>query len=81
MSSYLALKLRYIKTKHIYTKGSWKLSISSLSDVFSYLEEMKNYYGLSVSRTVNQLIMRVRMPTVAYKLALQEKPQGSTLVK
>ena len=44
-----------------------------------YLEEMKNYYSLSVSRTVNQLIMQVRKPTVAYKLALQEKPQGSTL--
>ena len=40
---------------------------------------MKNFYGLSVSRTVNQLIIRVGMPTVAYKLALQEKPQGSTL--
>ena len=35
-----------------------------------YLEEMKNYLSLSVSRTLNQLIagMRVRKPTVAYKL-------------
>ena len=29
---------------------------------------MKNYYSLSVSRTVSQLIMRVRKPKVEYKL-------------
>ena len=40
---------------------------------------MKNYYSLSVSRTVSQLIMRVHKPKVEYKLALQEKPQGSNL--
>ena len=40
---------------------------------------MKNYYSLSVSRTVSQLIMRVHKPKVEYKLALQEKPQGSIL--
>ena len=34
----------------------------------SYLEEMKNYLSLSVSRTISQLIMRVRKSTVAYKL-------------
>ena len=28
----------------------------------------KNYYSLSVSRTVNQLIMRVHEPKVEYKL-------------
>ena len=33
-----------------------------------YLEEMKNYYSLSVSRTVSQLIMRFRKPKVEYKL-------------
>ena len=33
-----------------------------------YLEEMKNYYSLSVSRTVSQLIMRVHKPKVEYKL-------------
>ena len=32
-----------------------------------------------VSRTVSQLIMRVRKPKVEYKLALQEKPEGSIL--
>ena len=29
---------------------------------------MKNYLSLSVSRTISQLIMRVRKSTVAYKL-------------
>ena len=41
---------------------------------FSYPEEMK---VLTFSRTVNQLIMRVHKPKVEYKVALQEKPQGS----
>ena len=36
-----------------------------------YLEEMKNYYSLSVSRAVSQVIMWVHKVTVAYKLALQ----------
>ena len=36
-----------------------------------YLEEMKNYWSLSVSRAVSQVIMRVHKLTVAYKLALQ----------
>ena len=40
---------------------------------------MKNYYSLSVSRTVSQLIMRVCKRKVEYKLTLQEKPQGSIL--
>ena len=35
-----------------------------------YLEEMKNYYSLSVSRAVIQVIMRVHKLTVAHKLAL-----------
>ena len=39
----------------------------------------KNYWSLNVSRTVSQLIMRVHKPKVEYKLALQEKPQGSIL--
>ena len=37
---------------------------------------MKNYYSLSVSRTVSELIMRVRKSKVEYKLALQERPKG-----
>ena len=58
-------------------KLSWKRPISILFDIFSfYLEEMK---VLSFSRAVNQLIMRVHKPKVEYKLALQEKPQGSNL--
>ena len=52
----------------------------TLTELFSpfYLQEMKI---LSFSRTVNQLIMRdgVHKPKVEYKLALQEKPQGSNL--
>ena len=44
-----------------------------------YLEDMKNYWSLNVSRTVSQVIMRVHKPKVEYKLALQEKPQGSNL--
>ena len=50
----------------------------TITEPFSpiYLEEMK---VLSFSRTVNQLIMRVHKPKVEYKLALQEKPQGSNL--
>ena len=44
-----------------------------------YLEEMKNYWSLSVSHAVSQVIMRVLKPTVAYKLAVQWKTQGSIL--
>ena len=40
------------------------------------LEEMK---VLSFSRTVDQLIMRVRKPKVEYKLASQERPKGENL--
>ena len=39
--------------------------------VFSYPEEMKNYWSLSVSRAVSQVIVRVHKPTDAYKLAVQ----------
>ena len=38
---------------------------------------MKNYYSLSISRTISQVIMRVHKP-VAYKLALLEKPKGAS---
>ena len=46
----------------------------TITEPFSpfYLEEMK---VLSFSRTVNQLIMRVRKPKVEYKLALQLDPR------
>ena len=41
---------------------------------------MKNYYSLSVSRTVNQLIMRFHKRKVEYKLVhLYSYTQGSTL--
>ena len=40
---------------------------------------MNNYYSLGVSRTVSQLIIRVRKPKVEYKLVIQVKPQGNIL--
>ena len=46
------------------------LTITELFSPF-YLEEMKNYWSLSVSRAVSQVIMRVHKPTFAYKFALQ----------
>ena len=47
----------------------------TITEPFSpfYLEEVKNYLSLSVSRAVSQVIMRVHKPTVTYKLALQLK--------
>ena len=58
------------------------LSISILSDYYRtvspfYLEEMKNYLSLVISRTVSQLIMRVHKPKGEYKFALQERPEGA----
>ena len=47
--------------------------------LLSISRKWKTIEVLSFSRTVNQLIMRVHKPKVEYKLALQEKPQGSTL--
>ena len=40
---------------------------------------MKNYLSVEISRTVSQQIMWVRKLKVEYKLALQEKSQGSIL--
>ena len=53
----------------------------TITEPFSpfYLEEVKNYLSLSVSRAVSQVIMRARKLTVAYKLALQWKTQESIL--
>ena len=78
LSSYLALKLGYIYKKNTYTQSVAENSLFQLCLTFSpfYLEEIKNYESLVISRTVNQLIMRVRKPKVEYKLALQEKPKG-----
>ena len=54
----------------------------TITEPFSpiYLEKMKNYQSLSVSLTVSQLVIRVRKPTVAYKLVLQEKTQEENLI-
>ena len=67
----------YINKTH--TQSRTENSLFQFCLTFSpiYLEEMKNYYSLSVSRTVSQLIMRVRKPKVEYKLALQERPKGT----
>ena len=54
------------------------LTITELFPPF-YLEEMKNYWSLNVSRAVSQVIMRVHKPKVEYKLALQERPKGENL--
>ena len=60
-----------IYKQNTYTKWSWKVFISILSDYYRtafspiYLEEMKNYWSLSVSRTVSQVIMRVHKPIVS----------------
>ena len=80
MSSYLAPKLGYIYKQNTYTQRGAENSISILICLtFSpiYPEEMKNYYRLSVARTVSQLIMRVHKLRVEYKLALQERPKGA----
>ena len=71
-----------MSTKHTQNKAENYLFqfCLTITEPFSpiYLEEMKNYQNLSVSPTVSQLIMRVRKPTVAYKLVLQKKPQERT---
>ena len=78
MSSYLALKLGYIYKQNTCTQRGAENSISVLSDVFSYLSRgNEKLYSLSVSRTINQLIMRVHKLRVEYKLALQERPKGA----
>ena len=71
-----------MSTKHTQNKAENYLFhfCLTITEPFSsiYLEEMKNYPSLSVSLTVSQLIMRVRKPTVEYKLVLREKPQERT---
>ena len=47
--------------------------------LLSISRKCKTIEVLSFSRTVNQLIMRVRKPKVEYKLALQERPKGENL--
>ena len=85
MSSYLALKLGYI------TKTNTHIHNVELRILYvNFVWLLQNRFLLSISRTwktikvlafyaVSQLIMRVRKPKVEYKLALQEKPQGSNL--
>ena len=67
----------YKQSTRTYTQSEAENSLFQfyliITEPFSqfYLEEMKNYWSLSVSRAVSQVIMRVHKPTVAYKLALQ----------
>ena len=67
----------YKQNTRTYTQSGAENSLFQFCLTFSpiYLEEMKNYYSLSVSRTVSQLIMRVHKPKVEYKLALQLDPR------
>ena len=64
----------YKQNTHTYTQSGAENSLFqfclTITKPFSpiYLEEMKNYLSLSVSRTVNQLIMQVHKPKVEYKL-------------
>ena len=65
----------YIIKTHPYTRSEDKKTLYFsfdwlLQKLFSpfYLEEMKNYWSLVVSRAVSQLIMRVNKPAFAYKL-------------
>ena len=81
MSSYLALKTRiYQQNTQNKAENSLFQFCLTITEPFSpiYLEKMKNYQSLSVSLTVSQLVIRVRKPTVAYKLVLREKPQERT---
>ena len=86
MSSYLALKLRYInKTNtHIHT-----VELKTL--YFNFVWLFQNRFLRSISRKwkllksqsfmhrVGQLIMRVHKPKVEYKLPLQERPKVENL--
>ena len=82
---HLALKIGYINKTHTHIdkvepKTLYFNFFLTITKPFPpiYLEEMKNYYSLSVSRTISQVITRVHKPTVAYKLALQEEPKGAS---
>ena len=61
----------YKQNKYTYTQSGGKKSLFQFCltyrTAFSpiYLEEMKNYWSLSVSRTVSQVIMRVHKPIVS----------------
>ena len=66
----------YINKTHTQSRAENSLFQFCLTFSPIYLEEMKNYYSLSVSRTVSELIMRVRKSKVEYKLTLQERPKG-----
>ena len=61
----------YKQNKYTYTQSGGKKSLFQFCltyrTAFSpiYLEEMENYWSLSVSRTVSQVIMQVHNPIVS----------------
>ena len=74
MPSYLALKLGYTNRTHTQTQSGAENSLFqvclTITKPFSsfYLKETTNYWSLSFSRTISQLIMRINELTVEYKL-------------
>ena len=66
----------YKQNKHTYTQSGAENSLClTITEPRFYLEDMKNYLSLVISRAINQVIMRVHKPKVEYKLAL---PTGKT---
>ena len=64
----------YKQKKRTYTQSGpenflfqFCLTITELFSPF-YLEEMKKYWSLNISRAVSQVIMRVHKPKVEFKL-------------
>ena len=61
----------YKQNKYTYTQSGGKKSLFQFCLTYRtpfspiYLEEMKNYWSLSVSRTVSQVIMQVHKPIVS----------------
>ena len=71
--TYVAKNRIYINKTHTYTqKGAENSLYQFCLTITKPFLSRGNEKRLSVSRTVNQVIMRVHKPTVAYKLALQD---------
>ena len=72
-----------LEPKTLYFKFNWLLQnrfVLSISTKQLTIETT-NYWSLSVSRAVSQLIMRRHKPTFAYKLALQLDPRDCLVNK
>ena len=77
LSSKTRIYITKIDKVELKTLFQFCLTFSSI-DPF-YLEKMKNYLSLVISRTVSQLTMRVHKPKVEYQICSTGKTQGSTL--